>query len=381
MVATEVNALWNTKRRTSIVFFCLIVFCFYLIAYNTRTTSLDYGTETTVLKSNTTSETTSETTSQTENSPWDRAMIESDTLLLSKKSLLPSCLVPNTAKTKRLVKDILVSMKQQHGNSAMRKTNNNSNTTATSKGNAASLVPLPALNLGMPKCGSQSLFDFFECAGYEATHRFLNTDHPEALCMRDAAKIQFPPLATCANQKDAMLQLDFEFPFGHSKIKKNKEKEIVFESKLHRDDCFFPQLSLLEEIHQENPNATFLLVFRPAKDWISSLINFEKRLLYFRDCDFPNLPRGIPNNIEDRTHVFETFERFLCSHILHVRNFVEAHPSHALIELDLYDTEANEAVLGALFPFTSNGKESSNCWGHSSHKGDLHKADWVPFSQ
>jgi hypothetical protein len=32
-------------------------------------------------------------------------------------------------------------------------------------------------------------------------------------------------------------------------------------------DTFFPQVELLDEIHEENPNATFILMFRNMSDW------------------------------------------------------------------------------------------------------------------
>lgn len=32
-------------------------------------------------------------------------------------------------------------------------------------------------------------------------------------------------------------------------------------------DSFFPQIELLEQIHYESPNATFLLMFRNMSDW------------------------------------------------------------------------------------------------------------------
>ena len=52
-----------------------------------------------------------------------------------------------------------------------------------------------------------------------------------------------------------------------------------------------------------------------------------------------------------------------CGHVTHIRKFVAAHPTHSLIELDLYDTNQNAKIMSTLF----NTKKS--CWGHSNeHK-------------
>jgi hypothetical protein len=304
----------------------------------------------------------------TAQSLWDKAVLEAQDLLSKNASkaalqllsndvwdatvreqILPSCLVPNLAGTAAVVEDAVATQRN----------------ISPISGKGSSLVPLPVLNVGMPKCGSTTLYSFFQCVRFQVSHWSRNNlesqnfrQDYEGLCMRDAARVGLPPLATCAGNKDALMQMDFASPFGSAKFCKKK----------NRDNCFFPQLSLLEEIHAESPNATFVMNFRPIRDWVHSVRGWTDFMKRFQKCHLPNLPRGFPENLDDRKGVEESMTQFFCSHVLHVRQFVELHPSHALIELDLYDTEGTASVMDALFASSSSaGKnESQKCWGHAN---------------
>ena len=188
-------------------------------------------------------------------SSWDKAMQKADELMSDPNTRdLASCLAPNTERTIALVKAA------EERNLAV---------------SSAPLVSLPVLNTGMPKCGSSSLFDFFQCVGLHATHFEQNQNQFEGLCMRDAARTGLPFIETCASGKDALLHMDVEFPFGYQGGKQ-LQREIRTSIKL--DECFFPQLSLLEEIHDESPDATFIMNFRPIKDWIRSVKDWGNML-------------------------------------------------------------------------------------------------------
>jgi hypothetical protein len=224
--------------------------------------------------------------------------------------------------------------------------------------------PTPILNMGFPKCGSSSLFDYFKCTGYRATHWLTNTDHFEGVCMRDAVAVGEPPLHFCSRGNEAILQMDVEFPLQDHKVSKVAQS--------FRDECYFPQMSILEEIHKEVPHATFILNFRPIEDWIKSIFNWKLDMMdRFQKCNLPNLPRGIPRNLTDKVQLRTTMLEFWCSHITHVRNFVKDHPSHALIELDLYDSNTSSYIMSELFPkrpSAPGGQHGSarSCWGQSN---------------
>lgn len=304
-------------------------------------------------------------------SAWNIAESEAEKLLsqtTSRETI--SCLVADKAKTQTVVKDALAG-----------KYKSSSSSFASDEASGASYVPLPALNLGMPKCGTLSQHDFFSCAGYRSAHYFLNNKKESykignifiGTCMRDVANLGLPVLSTCVPNLDAVTQIDANCNFGRD----CEFGQFHVSSHKLRDDCFFPQLSLLEEIHEEDPNATFLLPFRPFEDWVNSLDNWNGGLDNMSRCNLPNLPRGIPDLDKPRTDQIKVMGQFLCSHVVHVRNFVKAHPSHALIEYDLYDTETTSDLMGKLFPNVKDKTESTDCWQHISHKGDVHQGDKI----
>ena len=215
---------------------------------------------------------------------------------------LPSCLVPNTKNTQALV-------------------------------DSGETIQLPVLNLGMPKCGSSTLKTFFKCAGLKATHL------QDGLCMKDALKQGLPPLQGCKFSKkaQAILQMDSNHP----------------------NHCCFPQISFLDEIHREQPNATFVMNFRPVNDWIQSARNWNGMVNRWATCldKIPGLQARSGKRLADKD-----LQNWLCGHVKHVREFVKQHPTHTLIELDLYDTEGTSKVLTSLF----NANQS--CWIHSNAK-------------
>jgi hypothetical protein len=212
--------------------------------------------------------------------------------------------------------------------------------------------------------GSTTLFEFFGCNGFSATHHWRNVKDFEGICMRDAVMNGLPPLASCAKGKDALMQIDVENPFGWD-IRPEKKDQNIFHWRKTRDECFFPQMSLLHEIHEEAPNATFVIAFRPIKDWIKSMTGWNTILKRLRMCTLPNKPRLIPENLANDTEALETYTQFFCSHVIHLRNFVNSHPSHALIELELYNTKDSKEVMGTLFPSLVD-KPSKSCWGKAN---------------
>ena len=72
------------------------------------------------------------------------------------------------------------------------------------------LLPLPVMTVGMPKCCSTTLFNFFQCTGLNSPH--WNVE--ENICTRDAASVGLPPIATCALHTKAFMQVDVELPMG-----------------------------------------------------------------------------------------------------------------------------------------------------------------------
>lgn len=106
-------------------------------------------------------------------------------------------------------------------------------------------ISKPILNVGMPKCGSTTLYEYFLCAGWNVSHsqtglemmKLVNQGNPSALRLSDAPIL------------DAYAQMDYN----------------------RKPPCAYPQIQFLDEIHMEYPDATFVLLFRPVEDWIDSV--------------------------------------------------------------------------------------------------------------
>ena len=226
-------------------------------------------------------------------------------------------------------------------------------------------LPLPILNMGYPKVGSTSLRDYLQCIGLNADHGqngerwFQNLHKRTRLYARNT---------TWDYKSHSYTQLDSNFGPG-----------------------YYPQISLLDEIHEKDPNATFLFNFRPVKDWIRSVTgwnNMDERFMGFSIPGLQNTPQQ-RQRIEAKAKAINAgtdFEpliplqdvqiaKWWCGHVLHLREYVKEYPSHALIELDLYDQEGTATLLYDLFQkdmdlykkaVRHKGELPSNCWGQSN---------------
>ncbi|KAL7565722.1 hypothetical protein ACA910_005416 [Epithemia clementina (nom. ined.)] len=195
-------------------------------------------------------------------------------------------------------------------------------------------LPTPIINVGLPKIGSSTLYEFFQCAGYKANHG------QNGICFQKAHQAGKPVLESCDIAKlrnpeqqqsiQAWLQLDVTSP---------------------PKNCHYPQMSELEQIHQEAPNATLILNFRPMLDWYRSLRRWRRMHMRLQQCDLPGLPRGKGRELRD-------LQQWFGHHVQRIRQFVQRHPSHALIELNLYDTHQSSKIMAQLF------QTNATCWGH-----------------
>lgn len=214
-------------------------------------------------------------------------------------------------------------------------------------------LPRPVLNLGMPKMGSSTLWQFFVCSGWKTNH-WKTRKGLVGKCMRNANNDSKPILASCDSWK--MRGKDFMNITGPDH---GSEAYLQMDYCLLNDKavCVFPQVQYLERMHEESPNATFVLLFRPPEDWFRSLMSwppgFTKRSLGNRiaKAQLPGLPAGNGTTLDE-------MKSWWCWHVNRVRSFVDRNPSHALIELDLYDANHTAAVLATLF------KSRRQCWGH-----------------
>lgn len=233
------------------------------------------------------------------------------------------------------------------------------------------VLPLPVLNVGFPKVGSNTITDFFGCIGLNADHgqqgrlMFENLDNGRPLFSGIGKK--FPV--------HAQTQLDFNVQTG-----------------------FYPQVSLLDELHEVFPEATMVFLFRPIADWIVSTAKWNAMKHRFGKFRMPGLE--LTEAQLDRLDLLDSLNqttiekakrvrhipltdlqiaKWWCGHVLHLREFVREHPSHALVELDLYDSESTSALLYDLFQADTDAHSGNThspngtCWGHSNKWEDKDK--------
>ncbi|OEU21667.1 hypothetical protein FRACYDRAFT_165980 [Fragilariopsis cylindrus CCMP1102] len=137
----------------------------------------------------------------------------------------------------------------------------------------------------------------------------------------------------------------------------------------NRVEGWYPQIKLLDELHEEQPNSTFVLIFRPLKDWFNSINHWPGIKERMSKFTMPGLVLTKQQQIDIQ------LGRWWCSHVNHIRDYVKQYPSHKLIELDLYDTKTSSEVLDDIFQKhkkhededSSNGNEKrESCWGHAN---------------
>ena len=230
---------------------------------------------------------------------------------------IPSCLVPNQKNTQALV-------------------------------DSGEVMPLPVMNLGMPKCGSTTLFEFFQCAGIKSRHS------QDGACIEKAIREGKPPMDGCEENKQ-----------DHYRIRNGNGAWLQMDIQMW-PDCWFPQISFLDEIHQEFPNATFVMNFRPVDDWIRSARNWgapQSSTMAQRWASPILCKYKIPGLINQKGRAQlsdQDLRNWLCGHVKHVREFVKQYPTHKLIELDLYNKEASSRSMASLF------RANRTCWGKAS---------------
>lgn len=209
------------------------------------------------------------------------------------RSKLPNCLRPNRTKTEALVSSI--------------RTN-------------PTIRDWKVINLGMPKMGSTSLYQFFQCANITANHWRIADETFLGICMMQNAVVDNNMIHTCSYGAQALTQIDVA---------------------LDSSRCFFPQLDRLEQL-VGTPQTLYILVFRNIEQWMTSLqsqVRSDGSSLYQRMGYCTELHHTNPHD-------------FLCRHVETVRRL---QPEH-LLELDLEDTQWTGTMLANLY------QVPKTCW-------------------
>lgn len=195
------------------------------------------------------------------------------------------------------------------------------------------LLPTPIILVGMPKTGTSTIHSFFVRSGYRSSHFHCINKLYCGLCIKVAIEQGKPPLQTCGDY-EVWTQMDVE----------------------NLGQCYFPQIHNLDVLHQEAPNATFILTHRNMTHWARSVTNWvgNVRSMAARLTKCKGGPKSrYPKDLIEWHN----------EHIQRIRDFVHSHPSHTLVEIDIEDPNAGEIMaqrFGPASPATNWGHENNS---------------------
>ena len=122
--------------------------------------------------------------------------------------------------------------------------------------------------------------------------------------------------------------------------------------------CIFPQVSFLDKLYKDAPNATWLLPLRNASNWLDSTNKWGDLRARYRQCNFhPYLDfKGQGDEKSDQKMM-----AMYCNHIQQIRQFVAEHPTLSLVEFRIENPNAG-SFLAQFFPVNPTywGKQNAN---------------------
>jgi hypothetical protein len=189
------------------------------------------------------------------------------------------------------------------------------------------LLPTPILVVGLPKTGTSTVHNFFKKSGYSSSHYKCNESYFCGMCFKSAIKSGKPPLASCGGY-EVYAQMDVE----------------------NTGQCHFPQITDLEILHEEAPNATFILSTRNMTHWATSVRNWVGGVRSMAGR-LAKCEEGPKTRFPDDLIVWHH------AHLERIREFVRTHPSHTLVEIDIEDPRTGEIMAQR---FGSDAR----FWGH-----------------
>ena len=248
--------------------------------------------------------------------------------------------------------------------------------------------------------------DFFSCLGLRVVHRkALGSNGKRRIGtvgkkMLEAVKeAHLPPISGFFGpNRQVFTALDYTPALNSS------SGVIVARNNNNKYTPIFPQIQLLDELHEESPSSTFLLPMPAIQDWIDWAQHFhnfterwarmeipglvlteeqraarkhpcpeiddqsdEQRKQQQSDVDGDGIDDSATSERENRRCIRlsdDQLKDWWCGHVRHIRGFVETHRhSHTLVELDLSPENqrwtalhleelfgANQTCISMLFP-------------------------------
>lgn len=212
---------------------------------------------------------------------------------------------------------------------------------------------LPIFAVGLPKSGSTSVLDFMRCGGF----RNARTSH------FSCGKADAPPMfcGQCAHANFVAKR-----PLLHGCGDFDVWAEINYTPEGERTgECFFPQVSALQQLFDYAPNATWVLPTRPANHWVDSVVAWGTMQQDLTACDLDDLPAGEGNETA-------ALARFYEAHTAKVRAFARRHASTlTLVEVEIEHEAAAAHAMSAAFGIDASCWGVSNCKSSCAERGEM----------
>ena len=184
-------------------------------------------------------------------------------------------------------------------------------------------VGLPIFVPSLPKCGTTSLWQYFQCGGHVSSHQWVKLNETYSIqtgqCVAENLVKGKKPFEDCG---DYQVFTDtgyatYKKPFG--------------------SQCFYPSIDALDEIHQSYPNVTFVMVVRDTQQWYNSMESWGEGSLLnrWRPCNTTRMP-GFRATAKD-------FMDFYDWHTENIRQFVQR-KGIRYIEVQLESNETGEIL-------------------------------------
>jgi len=151
------------------------------------------------------------------------------------------------------------------------------------------LLPTPIFTVGLPKAGTTSIDNFFRCHGMHVSHN---------LCYPSPFKTG--RLRRCGKLMYQNLQL------GRGILDNTGDYDAYTQYEEMKDFCFFPQMTHLQNIHEQYPNATFILHMRNLDKWVNSVHRWQHK-----DSGFVPLDVRMSRCFSDETTKHKTTPQLL----------------------------------------------------------------------
>jgi hypothetical protein len=211
-------------------------------------------------------------------------------------------------------------------------------------------TPLPILVMGMPKAGTSSLAQYFQCGlGTKLHHR---VSHYE--CAKGNQLTVF---------NASLLQKSARVPCGIKLTRNADHKRHAFtdidhfdvytelDASLGSDRLFLPQISYTRAIYEAYPNATWILNVRDSHAWVASISTWRDLRQRFIGSTFKLswFGKGVGQHDEEMLYLYNYS-------IQYIQDYAVQHPSLTFVQVKVDDPNAGEIL-------ENNFGIHRTCWG------------------